>query len=541
MTLRSRTTGVLTAALACLVAFAACSDSSDPIGPGNGGDGGNGGSSAPDFRNQLADLMLPAEAFSIGSRSSPPNLVADGTPDGFEATDPTGITEGLVTDAQDLVFADYPGAVEPGTPVSEAWYSGWTVWSTDGSDSPPAADSADANAVVVRDDVLGDRTFSSDSVYLLDGTIFVGDDCGQDGGVADPASCAGTAATLTVEPGTVIQGLEPPPSGDRASTLVVSRGSRIVADATGQACDPSASFAGGKPDASDVIVMTSNQPAGSRSRGDWGGLVLNGQAPVNTGTEADGEGDSGLFGGSDELDDSGCLRGVRVEFAGDNATAQDQLNGIAFQGTGAGTLVDFVQVHYNQDDGIEPFGGTTSVTHAVMTGIGDDSFDGTDGWRGFWQFGIAQQRADQADNGFELSNNGESPDADPHSSGVVANFTLVGAGVDLGTGEISAEGTESDVGVLLREGSNFRLFNVVAAGFGASGFDVEGAQTASNADARLDGTTDPASTLRLESSILWQNVTADPGDGDDNFADASGDGYTLEENRDFFLSGQDEE
>ena len=73
------------------------------------------------------------------------------------------------------------------------------------------------------------------------------------------------------------------------------------------------------------------------ARGDWGGIVLNGRAPINSGDEAAGEGGSGLFGGVDDLDSSGILRGVRVEFAGDDVTATDQLNGIALQGTGAGT------------------------------------------------------------------------------------------------------------------------------------------------------------------------------------------------------------
>jgi hypothetical protein len=174
----------------------------------------------------------------------------------------------------------------------------------------------------------------------------------------------------------------------------------------------------------------------------------------------------------------------------------------------------------------------------VMTGIGDDSFDATDGWQGFLQFGIAQQRGDDADNGFEFSTNGDNPGATPPSSAVVANIPLVGAGASMGSGEIAALGGGSDIGILLREGGNYRIFNTVAVGFGDAGFDVEGAVTAQNADNRLTGSDDPGSTLRLESSILWSNVSS--GGGDDNFTDASGDGYTLEENRTFFLQGSEE-
>ena len=157
----------------------------------------------------------------------------------------------------------------------------------------------------------------------------------------------------------------------------------------------------------------------------------------------------------------------------------------AFQGVGAATTVDYVQVHYNQDDGTEPFGGTVSQTHIVVTGIGDDSFDGTDGYRGFMQFLIAQQRADDADNGFEISNNGDDPGAVPLSMAVVANATMIGSGFDTGSGAIQALGSSGDVGALFREGSHYRVFNAILSGFGDSGFDVEGAQTAANADCRI--------------------------------------------------------
>lgn len=375
------------------------------------------------------------------------------------------------------------------------------------------------NVEVISSNITSDTTFTADKKWVLDGPVFVGDDCGPSG------DCTGSV-TLTVEPGATIYGKRIETANVRGSYLVVQRGSRIVADANpgGQGCT--------KPAAENVIVFTSDQPAGERARGDWGGLVINGQAPINTGEEAEGEGDSGLYGGTEPDDDSGILCGVRVEYAGDDVTATDQLNGIAFQGVGAGTTVDYVQVHYNVDDGTEPFGGTVTQTHMVMTGIGDDSFDGTDGYRGFMQFLVAQQRGDAADQGMELSNNGADPSASPHSTAVAANATLVGSGVDLGTGELAARGGASDAGVLLREGANWRVFNSVVTGFGASGMDVEGAQTAAYADNRLSGQSDPSSTLRFEGNVLWSN--AGQGGGDHNLADESGDGYTQSENLAFF-------
>ncbi|MDT8435864.1 MAG: fibronectin type III domain-containing protein [Gemmatimonadota bacterium] len=367
--------------------------------------------------------------------------------------------------------------------------------------------------VVVTGTISADATWTSDKVWVLDGPVIVGTDCGP-----DPANPLGTcnSVELTIEPGTTITARRQATNPNvRSSFLIVTRGSRLIADATGAN--------GVRPTEAQTIVFTSDAPRGQRARGDWGGLVLNGRAPINAGAEASGEGDSGLFGGVDDLDSSGILRGVRVEFAGDDVTATDQLNGIAFQGTGAGTTVDFVQVAYNEDDGTEPFGGSTSQTHVVTTGIGDDSFDGTDGYRGFIQFAIAQQRADGADNGLELSNNGDDETAAPLSTAIIANATLVGAS----KGAIGALGGGSDIGILQREGSAWRVYNTIATNFNDSGFCVEDAVTISRADAAIAGNTTPGEHLAVTSSILWANVSRTD-DSDVTFADACGDGYDMQ-------------
>lgn len=365
--------------------------------------------------------------------------------------------------------------------------------------------------VDVFTDVDENTTWTADRKWVLNGPIFVGTDCGP-----DPASplpgC--NAVTLTIEPGTTVLGNVDVPQGARGSYLVVSRGSKLIADANANEADKSV-----RPAPENVIVFTSSAARGNRARGDWGGIVLNGRAPINSGAEASGEGESGLFGGVDDEDSSGILRGVRVAFAGDAVTATDELNGVALQGTGAGTTIDYLQVHYNVDDGTEPFGGSATQTHVVMTGIGDDSFDGTDGYRGFMQFGIAQQRGDDADNGMELSNNGDSPANQPYGTAIVANFTLIGPR----SGEISTLGGGGDIGLNLREGSHYRVYNSIFTGFNDSGLCVEGAEAASNADARIGGSTAPEDINTVESTILWNN--AGDGGAASNFADACGSGY----------------
>ncbi|MCL7964298.1 MAG: fibronectin type III domain-containing protein [marine benthic group bacterium] len=372
---------------------------------------------------------------------------------------------------------------------------------------------------VVSGVLSSNQTWSSDVVWILDGPVTVGSDCGP-----DPANPLGTCdpVSLTIEAGTTVTALRQPSNNAvRSSFLIVARGSQLIADATGAN--------GVKPAEEDVIVFTSDAPRGQRARGDWGGIVLNGRAPINSGDEASGEGDSGLYGGVDDNDSSGILRGVRVEFAGDDVTATDQLNGIALQGTGAGTTLDFVQVHYNQDDGTEPFGGSTSQTHMVTTGIRDDSFDGTDGYRGFIQYAIAQQRADDADNGLELSNNGDDGTLAPISTAVIANATIVGAS----KGEIGGLGTESDIGLLQREGSGWRIYNTIITNFNDSGFCVEDAVSQARANDAVAGSTTPGDILAFSNSILWANVNRDD-DSDVNFADACGGTYA---NQTFFDHG----
>jgi hypothetical protein len=166
--------------------------------------------------------------------------------------------------------------------------------------------------------------------------------------------------------------------------LIVERGGRLNAIGTRE----------------QPIVMTSDQPVGSRGRGDWGGLIINGRAPVNlAGGLGTGEGDTGVYGGTDENDNSGTLRYVRVEFSGIEFSPDNELNGIAFQGVGRGTTVDYAQAHMSRDDAMEWFGGTVDVKHLVLSNAADDGFDWTFGYRGRAQFVVLTQRGDDADNG----------------------------------------------------------------------------------------------------------------------------------------------
>jgi len=171
-------------------------------------------------------------------------------------------------------------------------------------------DSCFLNGMVARD-----FTMTSDIHWVLTGPVKVGEDVGlhgpPDGG-----------PTLTIEPGTRIVGLSGP------DMLTISRGAQIRAEGTRE-----------RP----IVMTTIGREAG---RGKWGGLVINGLAPVNGCEEApcerEGEGRTGLYGGDRPEDSSGVLRYVQIRHAGHRFTAGNELNGIAFQGVGRGTRVDHV-------------------------------------------------------------------------------------------------------------------------------------------------------------------------------------------------------
>ena len=323
----------------------------------------------------------------------------------------------------------------------------------------------DGRQVVVLEGRLNtDKTLSPAYDYLLRGAVFV------EGG-----------ATLTIEPGVQIFG-EQATNG----TLIIAQGSKIMANGT----------------ASDPIVMSSDAFVGSRARGQWGGLIINGNAPTNQGVIF-GEGDTGAFGGNNAADSSGVLRYVRVEYAGIEFSPDNELNGIAFQGVGSGTVVEHVQVHMNQDDGVEMFGGTVNLKYVMVTGARDDSFDWTDGWTGKAQFLVVQQYGDDADNGFEVDNSSKDNEATPRSAATIYNATLVG----------DPSGPESDNGMLIREGAAGTFANFIVTGFNKVGLDINNEATHAQAD---------TGKLVVKNSIFFENKKGNFGDekDDDGFDEA---------------------
>ena len=313
---------------------------------------------------------------------------------------------------------------------------------------------------VIRGRFTRDLVLTRNAYWVLRGTVFID-----------------APARLIIEPGTTVVG-----ELATRGTLVVERGAQIIADGTRE----------------QPIVFTSDQPVGERGRGDWGGLIINGRAPLNLpGGVGVGEADTGIYGGNDPDDNSGILRFVRVEFAGIEFSPDNELNGIAFQGVGSGTIVDHIQVSFNKDDGVEMFGGSVDLKHIVLTNIGDDSIDWTFGWNGRIQFAIVQQRGDDGDKGIEADNNGNNNDLLPRSNPTIYNATIIGDP----TTEFGAESVE---GLRLREGTAGTLRNFIEIGFKTVGVNVANASTLAQV---ANG------SLSLSHSIFFDNVRGSFGSG----------------------------
>lgn len=299
--------------------------------------------------------------------------------------------------------------------------------------SPVTVPGIDKPVRVIRGRFTSNVTLTNDTYWVLRGAVFIGE-----------------PARLTIQAGTRIIG-----ETATRGTLIIDRGAQIIADGTATA----------------PIVMTSDQPVGKRFRGDWGGLIINGRAPINLpGGVGIGEGDTGQYGGTNPADNSGIMRYLRVEFAGIEFSPDNELNGIGFQGVGSGTIVDHIQIHYNRDDGVEFFGGTVNAKHVVLTNNGDDNIDWTWGWQGKLQFAVVQQRGDDTDNGIEADNHSSQQDLQPRSSPTIYNITMVGD-------PTTEFGPESTDGMRLRVGTAGIIRNWIVMGFKAAGIDVRDAST----------------------------------------------------------------
>ncbi|MEJ5368341.1 MAG: hypothetical protein WHT08_08495 [Bryobacteraceae bacterium] len=321
-----------------------------------------------------------------------------------------------------------------------------------------------AKFVVINDivDISGnidsDRRLTNDKLYRLNGLVFVRN------------------ATLTIDPGTVIIGQ---PGSEPPSALIITRTAKIRAEGT----------------RSRPIIMTSALPPGERRRGDWGGLILLGRAPVNvSGGEFTIEGlpDSpdSRYGGNDPEHDCGTLRYVRVEYAGSTFAPNNEVNAITWGGCGTKTVAEYLQTSYGLDDAFEWFGGTMNARYLIGGLAADDFLDWQLGYTGNIQYGIFYQDPDNPGNrGIEGDNSEYNQAATPLSTPTVFNVTFIGSGQP-GFDESNSPG------IYLRRGSGGTVNNAIVTRFHSAGLHIDGSAT----EAQIDN-----GNIKMNGILLWNN------------------------------------
>ena len=347
----------------------------------------------------------------------------------------------------------YMGAFDPYDEANGNWLAGWSYLDASGAlqpvfqepllcDCPPIGAREE---IVVTDNGSGTGTtaWTCDKTYLLDGFVFVGE--GQ---------------TLTIEPGTIVKGMEG--SGADAAALIVTRGAQIDAEGTAD-CPITFTY--------EADPLDGSVPFGTS--GQWGGLIICGSAPNNLPT---GEGQvegipsdnaQSVYGGEDATDNSGILRYVSIRHGGTQLAAANEINGLTLASVGSGTVIDHVEVVANEDDGVELFGGTVNISHIAVLFAGDDSFDYDQGWSGNGQFLFAVQHPEVGDRAGEFDGDDSpsvTPDGLPYADPQLYNVTVIGRGAGAGT-----------IGLLFRAGSAGDLSNSLITDFNR-GIELEDVQ-----------------------------------------------------------------
>jgi hypothetical protein len=234
--------------------------------------------------------------------------------------------------------------------------------------------------------------------------------------------------------------------------------------------------------AAKPIVFTSNQAKGARNYGDWGGIIIAGNAPVNTlvGTSRptiEG-GPTTQYGGTNATDNSGTLQYVRIEFGGVAFSPNNEVNGLTLAAVGSGTTLDHIQVSYSGDDSFEWFGGTVNAKYLVAHRTFDDDFDTDNGYSGKVQFAVSLRDPLQADQSgskaFESDNDASASNNAPQTSAVFSNVTAIGPILNPAGSTYSPQYT---AGAHIRRNSAQSIMNSVIMGY-PTNLLIDGAPTA---------------------------------------------------------------
>lgn len=340
-----------------------------------------------------------------------------------------------------------------------------------------------AQVVNVNDSYFAPNTnykWTKDKVYLLDGLCFVD-----------------SLSVLEIEAGTVVKFTTRADVGN-PSALIIQRGAKIIANGTKEA--PIVFTTEGEDPANPTDVI---DPHTKNSL--WGGIALLGKGKTlkngNSVATVEGipttepRGRYGMPSGQeDNQDSSGVLRYVSIRHGGRLIATGSELNGLTLGAVGSKTVLEYIEVYANSDDGIEFFGGAPNLKHAVVAFAEDDSYDWDEVYSGKGQFWFSIQRSDVADVGYELD--GTTPDdATPYSNGTVYNATHIGSG--------NGAAATNPLALLLRAGTAGTIANSIFTETKGKGVEVQDKATpTADAYEKLK-----AGELKLLNNVFWKTGT----------------------------------
>ena len=206
------------------------------------------------------------------------------------------------------------------------WLNNWTEFK-------PGTIQYDEPTQILSGTISKDTKLFKRNTYLLSGSVFITN-----------------GATLTIEAGTIILG-----DFKTNGTLVISKGSQIVAKGT----------------ETDPIIFTSNRDV--KKEGDWGGLFILGEAPINNYGNAASI-DFGLrpssyddisYGGNTSNTSSGVLKYVRIEFAGKRTKEFGYFNALTIAGVGYNTTFENVMISHCQGNSVNILGGVVNLRKII--------------------------------------------------------------------------------------------------------------------------------------------------------------------------------
>ena len=226
---------------------------------------------------------------------------------------------------------------EKGIIGASNWLNNWTEFK-------PAKTEYNETNQILYGKIATNTTLFKKNTYLLQGPVYVTNN-----------------AILTIEPGTVIKG-----DYETSGALVITKGAQLIAN--GSETDP--------------IVFTSNRPV--KKAGDWGGLVILGDAPINkfggaASINYELDPSQTIYGGSNPMANSGIIRFLRIEFAGKKIKGFKDYNALSLAGVGNKTVIENVMSSFSAGNAFEILGGDLAMKNMVTFRSAGDDFRFTQG------------------------------------------------------------------------------------------------------------------------------------------------------------------